>query len=102
MRYLHLPSSKTVATIDLDQADNDTDPAHQRYDALCALCALPDAADLPPRGNHCTCSGNAAAKDRVKRELAGAYVAYRMQQRGEEATIVSVRRSPLQLVRRRA
>ncbi len=75
-------------------------PVPERYDALCALCALPDPADLPQRSHHCTCAGNAARKDRIKRELAAAYVAYRMQEHGDEAIVIKVRRSPLRLVRR--
>jgi hypothetical protein len=80
----------------------DSDSRSWRYDALCTLLALPEPADLPPRRHHYTYAGNAARKDRLKRELAAAYVGYRMQRHGEEATIVSVRRFALRPVRRTA
>ena len=71
-----------------------------RYDALRALLALPDPVDLPVRTRRYTQAGDTAKQDRLKRDLAAAYVQYQMQAYGDDGTIVSVRRFSLRLVRR--
>jgi len=50
-----------------------------RYDALCALLTLPDPADLPPRTCRYRYAGDRAQQEFLKRRLAAAYRAYRLQ-----------------------
>ncbi len=73
-----------------------------RYEALCELLAMPDPPELPKRSYSYTHAGHAARKDHIKRELAAAYVAHRMQLHGDDATIVAVRRFSMRLIRRTA
>jgi hypothetical protein len=73
-----------------------------RYDSFCTLLASADAPDLPPRRHHQTYPGDAAAKDRIKWELAAAYVGHRMQIHGEQGAVLSVRRLPLRLFKKTA
>jgi len=68
-----------------------------RYESFCALLALTDPSDLPARRHVLTYAGDAAAKDRIKWELATAYVGHRMQMHAEEDAVLSVRRLPLPL-----
>lgn len=71
-----------------------------RYDSFCALMASPDPPDLPVRRHHRTYGGDPARKDRIKWELAAAYVGHRMQLHGQQDAVVSVRRHPLRLVKK--
>lgn len=69
------------------------------YDAVCALMALPDLPCLPKRGRRYLLPGDARRRDAIKRELAHAYVSWRLAEAGRaESSIVCVRRSPLRLV----
>ena len=72
-----------------------------RFDAYVALLTLPDAADLPRRARHYTQPGK-ANRQTMKVTLERAWLRHRMHAAGEEAVILSVRRAPVQLVRRRA
>jgi hypothetical protein len=73
-----------------------------RHESFCALLALHDPRDLPPRRHHRTYPGDAVANDRIKWELAAAYVAHRMQTHAEQDAVVSVRRSPIHLLKKTA
>ena len=65
-----------------------------RYDAYCALRDLPDPADLPARTRRYIFAGDPHRRERLKRELELAWLRHRMAEHGEQAEIVSVRRSP--------
>lgn len=72
-----------------------------RYSAFCRLLAMPDAPDLPSRGRRYTQPGT-TARDTLKLHLERAYVRHRMQDAGREGgEIVSIRRWPLRLLRRK-
>ena len=73
-----------------------------RYESLCALMALADPPDLPRRRHHRTYEGELSLKDRIKWELATAYVGHRMQMHGPQDAAGSVRRHPLRLVKKTA
>lgn len=73
----------------------------QQYEALCLMLARPDLPCLPPRNKRYTQPGDAFRRDRLKRDLAAAYVRHRMLDAGEDAQIISVRRSPLYLAHRK-
>ncbi len=75
-----------------------------RYDALRLLMAQPDLPDLRPRRRQITQAGLPLdQRERIKRNLATAYVAYRMEEAGRSAEgIVSHHRPTLHLVRRLA
>ena len=73
-----------------------------RYDSLCALLALADPPDLPPRRHQRTYEGEPSLKDRIKWELAVAYVGHRMQAHAQQDAAGSVRRLPLRLVKKTA
>jgi hypothetical protein len=60
-----------------------------RCEAFRELLARPDPADLPQRGHRYTCWGHPTRRERIKRELAAAYVAYRSLRHGEDATGVA-------------
>lgn len=79
-----------------------TPKAVARYNAFLLLLALPDLPCLPKRAKRYTCAGDLDQKDEIKRDLAYAYVRYRMLDAGEDASIVSVRRFRLRLMRRTA
>ena len=73
----------------------------ERYDAYRALLAKEDPPGLPRRARRYLLAGDPLKRDRIKLELERAYVRHRMLDAGHEAVIVSVRRMPLRLVRRR-
>lgn len=74
-----------------------------RYDAYCELLALPDPNDLPARTRSYVYAGDPHRRERLKLELERAYLRHRKADYGtESAEIVSVRRSPLRLLKRRA
>ena len=73
-----------------------------RYAAFCELLASPDLPDLPARAHRHTWDGNVARKDRIKRDLAAAYLGYRMQMHGEEGAVLGVRHAPLRLIKKTA
>ena len=74
-----------------------------QYESLSALLAMPDPPDLPPRRHHRTYEGELSRKDRIKWELAAAYVGHRMLMRGQQDAVVSsVKRLPLRLVKKTA
>ena len=82
------------------RAVHDEHYAMRRYDAYCELMAKADPIDLPARGRHYVCAGDPARRETLKRYFANAWVRHRMQAYGEDVSIVSVRRSPLRLVKR--
>jgi hypothetical protein len=74
-----------------------------RYESFNTLLAMPDPADLPPRRHHRTYEGEVSRKDRIKWELAAAYVGHRMLGRGQQDAVVSsAKRLPLRLVKKTA
>ena len=73
-----------------------------RYEGLSMLLALADPPDLPPRRHRRTYSGDAARRDRIKWELAAAYVGHRMQAHRDEGEVVSTRRTPIRLLKKSA
>jgi hypothetical protein len=74
-----------------------------RFDAYCLLLAVPDPPEMPHRGRRYTQAGSSALlKDGMKRHLALAYLGHRLFHAGDEAVIVSVRRTRLRLMRRSA
>lgn len=73
-----------------------------RYNAYCALLAQPDPSDLPARTRSYKFAGDPHRRERLKLELERAYLRHRKADYGtESAEIVSVRRSPLRLLKRR-
>ena len=77
-------------------------PEDSRYESLSTLLAMPDPPDLPPRRHRRTFEGELSRKDRIKWELAAAYVGHRMQLHAAFDAVVSVRRLPLRLVKKTA
>ena len=74
-----------------------------RYESFSMLLAMPDPPDLPPRRHHRTHEGELARKDRIKWELAAAYVGHRMLMRGQQDAVVgSAKHFPLRLVKKTA
>ena len=75
-----------------------------RYDALRLLLARADPSDLGPRRRQITQAGLPLdQRERIKRDLAIAYIAYRMEDAGRSADgIVSHHRTAFHLVRRLA
>lgn len=72
-----------------------------RQHALVALLALPDPPELTGRGYHYTVARDPRRDpDLIKRDLGTAYVAWRRQDHADGSGVVSVRRHPLQLVKR--
>ena len=73
-----------------------------RFEAMRALLDLPDDPYLPPRARRYVQAGDPLRRDAIKLNLERAWLRHRAQQLGEEAEIVSVRRTPIRLVRKRA
>jgi hypothetical protein len=73
-----------------------------RYDSFCTLLASADPADLPPRRHHQTYAGDSTAGDRIKWELAAAYVGHRMHEHGHTDAVLNVRRVALRVLKRTA
>ena len=91
-------SSKVANLVDsMDERSDDL-----RYESFCALLALADSPDLPRRRHHRTYAGDPVRRDRIKWELAAAYVGHRMQMHGRQDAVISVRPRPLRLVKRTA
>jgi hypothetical protein len=75
--------------------------AMDRYDALVTLLARPDLPCLPKRGRRYVYAGDPRRRERLKRDLAAAYLAYRRRDYvGDEGQIVCVRRTRLRVIRR--
>lgn len=73
----------------------------ERYTAFVTLLAMKDPEDLPKRSRRWTQPGK-PGRDALRLELERAYLRYRIQEAGrDESAIVSVRRWPLHLVRRK-
>jgi hypothetical protein len=71
-----------------------------RYEVFCKLLESADPPDLPRRRHRRTYEGDASRKDRIKWELAAAYVGHRMQRHAPQDGAVSVGRVPMRLVKK--
>jgi hypothetical protein len=75
-----------------------------RYDAFCALLALPDDPALPPRERRDVFAGDPNRRETLKRAAERAYLRWRHLDAGrDESAVVSVRRGvTLKLAQRTA